>query len=373
MPVYDKSGHKVDLRDASVVFPFKEYEALRYHFDTSHTGWGDFSSNNLFTMAHISDLHTDPTRYDRFLKFANENATKINICAVTGDLVDAPIVSQFQQMTAKETYSNLDILKCVGNHEKKFDQSSMTNAQIYSNWNQITNTGEVYYYKDYPTYGIRIIALNPYDTDANPDSNHYTQTQLNWFIDTLKSAKTNNLAVIILRHNFDGLKTASNAKGFYQRHYQWETVVFDSKCSGTPIEDIVHAFMTGGSLTQTYTYTDGVASVSVDTSFSGNGHFVAYVCGHYHADLTGFSPKYADQLYLNAPQGVLISTSRVGNWNEVSDLPRIEGTKTEDLFNLYAFDIENKIVKICRVGSDVNDLLEDRKTTWFSYNGEELA
>lgn len=369
MGIYDYRGDAVNLQD----IPFADVSALKYYFnDFEHEGdWNNYNNNDLFLIAHISDLHNDPVRYSRFLKFCHENTNSINVCAVTGDFVDAPTTATFKEMTDCEVFSDLDILKCVGNHEKVFGSVSMTNAQIYNNWKQTTNTGKLYYYKDYPSHGLRIIALNPFDTESNGDDSHYTQQQIDWFINTLKSAASNNYAVIILRHNFDGLKTVKNDKGFYQRWYQWTQVWNNLRCSGTPIEDIVHAFQTGGSISETYTYTDGVSSITVDTSFSGAGHFIAYLNGHYHADLTGFSPKYSDQLYLSVPQGALYSTYRPTTfWGEVSDLPRVQGTKTEDLFNLYAFDLKHKRVKICRVGSDVNDLLQERKMTTFQYNGE---
>ena len=260
MAIYDFQGNVLDALDTNEVDPFFDFSALKYYFnDYEHQGeWGNYNHNNLFVIAHISDIHNDPTRYSRFLQFCHDNRNKINVCAVTGDFVDAPTTVNFKEMTDCETFSDIDVLKCVGNHEKAFESVSMTNAQIYNNWKQTTNTGELYYYKDYPTQKIRIIALNPFDTNSNPDSNHYTQAQIDWFINTLKSAVTNNYAVIILRHNFDGLKTLENDKGFYQRWFQITQAWDGFKCSGTPIEDIVHAFQTGGSISETYTYTDGV-------------------------------------------------------------------------------------------------------------------
>ena len=54
-------------------------------------------------------------------------------------------------------------------------------------------------------------------------------------------------------------------------------------------------------------------------------------------------------------------------WEQVSDLPRINGEKTEDLFNVYGFDAVNKVIKVCRVGSDVNDILEERKFATYTW------
>lgn len=373
MAVFDLNGKITHFDDGSQIVP-RDLSALKYFFNDS-IYQGNLNKYDLFTMAHISDLHNDPVRYKRFLQFCADNSDYIDVCALTGDMVDAPTSATFAEMTAVETGFSLDILKSAGNHEKKFGNLTMTNAQIYANWGQTTNTGELYYYKDYPNKNIRVIAINPYDTVSNEADSHYTQTQIDWFINTLKSAKAAGYAVIILRHNFDGGKSVSNDYGFYQRFFWWdEHFETDLVCSGTPIEDIVHAFMTGGSINQTYTFSDGISSITANTSFSGNGHFVAYMIGHNHADLVGFSPKYADQLYLAVAQGVCFSTYRgstsgTSSWTTASDIPRYGETKTQDLFNLYAFDTTKKLVKIMRIGSDINDILKERKMTVIPYNG----
>lgn len=374
MAVFDIDGKITKFDDGSQVAPLYDLSPLKYYFNDSVYS-GGLNRYNLFSIAHISDLHNDPVRYKRFLQFCSENADFIDACALTGDMVDAPTSTTFAEMTAVEAEFNLDILKSAGNHEKKFDSLTMTNPQIYANWGQTTNTGNLYYYKDYPSKNIRVIAINPYDTASNEADSHYTQTQIDWFINTLKSAKTAGYAVVILRHNFDGGKSVSNDYGFYQRFFWWdEHFENDLVCSGTPIEDIVHAFMTGGTINQTYTFSDGVASITANTSFSGNGHFIAYLIGHNHADLVGFSPNYADQLYLAVAQGVCFSTYRGGTsgistWTTASDLARYGDTQSQDLFNLYAFDTTKKQVKIMRIGASINDQLERREMAVIPYNG----
>ena len=374
MAVFDIDGDISRLDDGSQINPLYDLAPLKYYFNDSVYSTG-LNRYDLFSVAHISDLHNDPVRYRRFLKFVNDNSDFIDMCAITGDIVDAPSVATFTEMVAEEKY-NLDILKSCGNHEKKFLNLSMTNAQVYTNWGLTTNTGGLYYYKDYSTQKIRIIALNPYDTEITADDSTFSQAQIDWFINTLKSAITSNYAVLIMRHNFDGGKSVSNNYGFYQRFFWWDGhFETELNCSGTPIEDIVHAFMTGGTISETYTFKNGAPSITVDTSFSTAGHFIAYLIGHNHADLVGFSPNYSDQLYLAVAQGVCFSTYRGGTsgtstWTSASDLARYGDTKSQDLFNLYAFDTAKKQVKIIRIGASINDQLERRETAVIPYNGE---
>lgn len=375
MAVFDIDGKISKFDDGTQIAPLYDLSPLKYFFNDSVYS-GTLNRYDLFSIAHISDLHNDPVRYRRFLNFVKDNSEFINMCATTGDLVDAPTTATFEEMNAEEVGLGIDLLKSVGNHEKKFGTIKMTNEQIYANWNLTTNTEKTYYYKDYSASKIRVIVLNPYDTEISEADSTFSQTQIDWFINTLKSAITSNYAIIVLRHNFDRGKPAPNDYGFYQRFFWWDGhFETEMNCSGTPIEDIIHAFMTGGSISESYTFANGAPTITVNTSFSSQGHFVAYLVGHNHADLVGFSTKYSDQLYLAIAQGVCHSTYRgstsgTSSWTTASDLARYGDNKSQDLFNLYAFDTSKKQVKIMRIGASINDQLERREMAVIPYNGE---
>lgn len=370
MVIYDINGNRLTGATKALVDagnPVDLLPAMKRRFNDSEGQgtWNNYSDDNLFMIAHISDLHTDPVRYDNFMKFVSDNSAYINVGIETGDLVDTPNASQFSTMTAKETYG-IDLLKTVGNHEKKYSSTTMTNANIYSNWNLTTNTGLTYYYKDYASHNLRIIVLNCYDTDSNSSDEHFTQAQIDWFITALQGAITNGYGVIVCRHGCEYFLPEENDSPFYQRWNQWESF-FSNVCSGTPIEDIIDAFKKGSSIDQTYTYTDGVDSITVSASFASKGEFIAYLCGHHHVDMIGYSRKYSDQLYLLVTCGCCVSNTRDGKWSAVCDVPRKAGTVTEDAFNVYSIDRVNKYVKVLRIGSDVNDKLETRKSAVFEY------
>lgn len=367
MSIFDITGNRIVDTDNTT--PRTDGMAsVRYHFNATQgeNTWTTYNNYGLFTIAHISDLHNDTTRYDRFMRFLSDNKKYIDAGIVTGDLVDISTVAAFAEMTAKETY-DIDLIKCIGNHEKGGVTTPLTDTQIYANWHQTTNTEKLYFYKDYTSKKIRLICLDVYDPIEG--DNHYQQTQIDWFINALKDAKTKGYTAIVARHNVEGGYTnlAPNNKGFFQRWYQWAEIgsIYNR---GTIIEDIVDAFKNGTSLNQTYTFTDSTPSITVNTSFSGNGDFACYLCGHYHGDFIGYSVAHPNQLYLSIAQGCLKSSIRPSvMWEQVSDLPRIEGEKSEDLFNVYGFDTTNKVIKVCRVGSDVNDILEERKFATYTY------
>lgn len=155
MPVYDIRGNRISKDDQLVC---NEFPALKRYFDTTTITSDVVNGESLFMVAHISDLHNDPIRYGRFLKFVSENSAYINVAIETGDLVDAPIASLFTEMANEEKY-DIDIIKCVGNHESSFGNTTISLANLYSSLKMNTNTGKLYYYKDYDNYDLRIIVM----------------------------------------------------------------------------------------------------------------------------------------------------------------------------------------------------------------------
>lgn len=345
--------------------------------------WQSYDKTKLFTIAHISDLHNDGTCYENFLTYIAEFPSLIDYSVVSGDIVDTPTSAQYANMLSKETAAGITPIKCIGNHEKYAGSVYMSNADIYTSLNMNTNTGKLYYYLDDVTYKIRIIVLNQYDIDEEIyRTEHFTQEQISWFISALKGAITNEYAVLVVLHACESngsfpIKKASitsgglyNARGksitdekssFYQRFKQWEGMTdLQNVCSGTPIEDIINAFKNGASINETYTFSDTSSSITVNDSFTASGTFIAYLNGHNHGDFIGTSSKYTDQIYLNVASG-----NRV--YGNVSDLQRKNGEKSEDVFNVYVIDQDHKLIKVIRVGSDVNDIMQNRKTSVYSY------
>ena len=121
------------------------------------------------------------------------------------------------------------------------------------------------------------------------------------------------------------------------------------------------------------------ATISVVTNFASgfNGSFICYLVGHSHADTTGYSYAHPNQLYLLCPcscltpdynnSGVYQGSGIYSYGNECGDMPRVEGTRTQDCFNVYGIDTVNKIIKVVRVGSDLNDLGDPKDMDWYPY------
>lgn len=326
-----------------------------------------------FCIAHISDVHADPVRYKRFRTFV-DNVYSINTAISTGDLVsfhnnDATKM-QIEHERMFAIGGEKDVMIVVGNHEKAGAGNTLYTEQQIKDYSGLEN---LYYYKDWTktgdlTYKVRVIILNQHDydgTDINiAGRTHYSQAQINWFINTLKEASNDGRAVMVAMHMTDKfVQPTNNDYGF---NCNLPSPSLDTNQSGCIIEDIIDAFKNGTHLTESYTWTDNSQTIDVDADFSGKkGSFIAYMCGHNHRDQVGYSPQHPNQLYLCIAPGCLqqmYATYGQGNYGEqVSDLSRVIGTKSEDCFNVYGIDFDNKTVRIVRVGADITCNMKERK------------
>lgn len=198
-------------------------------------------------------------------------------------------------------------------------------------------------------------------------------SQISFFISALKGAKSAGMAVMVAMHAAERMPlNGGEDNPFFQRASsdRWSSG-YTTACNGTIIEDIVDAFRKGNSINKQYTFNNGAASITVDESFSGNGHFIAYMVGHSHVDSIGYSTEHPDQLYLMCPASCCVPNAAAQQTysygTECSDLPRVQNTKTEDCFNVYGIDTVHKRVKVVRVGADTNDLMEPREVAYFDY------
>ena len=384
--------------------------AAKKHVLESKTGSAGSSSirntTNNFCIAHGSDFHTDKVRWRNFLDFA-EGVSGIQAIINTGDFAAQAGITEIDYMMDELDAANVTkpILLVAGNH----DRYGITNAQLDGQFKmatrntsiQTTDTNHLYYYVDFPNNNneagngvyngsdkptpnidtLRFIVLNQYDLTTTERSVigvdfHYTQDQIDWFIDVLENTPATT-AVIVAMHGKEKDIVNTGNKRFWQRHYQWN-YHGATAYSGTIIEDIIEAFRTGVNINTSFAITNNDdATVTVATNFNGAGSFVCYMVGHSHHDMIGYSSVHPNQLYLMCPcscltpdynnNGVLFGSGRYSYGNEVGDMPRVEGTRTQDCFNVYGIDTVNKIVKVVRVGSDINDLGQAKDMDYYDY------
>lgn len=385
--------------------------AAKKHVLESQTGSAGSSTirntTNNFCIAHGSDFHTDKVRWRNFLDFA-EGVDGIQAILCTGDFTTQSGLNQVEYMMDELDEANVTkpLMLAVGNH----DRYGITNAQLDTQFKMATrntsihttDANHLYYYVDFPnnnneagngTYNgkdkptpnidtLRFIVLNQYDLTTTDRSklgvqSHFTQEQISWFIGVLENTPATT-GVIVVMHCPESTLVNSGNKKFWQRHYNilWNDAA--AAYDGTIIEDIVEAFRTGVNINKPFEIADNDdATVTASTSFSHAGSFICYMTGHLHWEMIGYSSAHPNHLYLGCPcsclmpdydnNGNYLSNSRYSYGNEVGDMPRVGGTKTQDCFNVYGIDTINKVVKVVRVGSTLNDLGQDRQMEYYPY------
>ena len=302
---------------------------------------------------HFSDIHGDVTNLKRILDFANEPDVKNTLSDIicTGDMVP---VSLTDGMTWYSGVSGSDnILMVAGNHDSIYSSGGSTttaskqdvyNALIstrVSGWNvtQPTDAGTEYlgyYYKDYATNKLRIIFL---DTNSHDDAN-YLSAENTWLASVLASAKTAGLSVVCANH----------------------FVFANSDCSVIPCSFSPRIPQKNeGSWIIPSSFIS-----SVEDFIDGGGDFICWLGGHGHQDHV--------LLHNNGHQlciGVSLATYN-SERSKYGDDQRIFGTKSQDLFNIIAFDTYSKHISILRVGCDLTRLMNSKKHLCIDYSTRQV-
>ena len=286
--------------------------------------------------------------------------------------------------------SNKVFLTTVGNHDaagnsssdatsyeylhdfyEKFIEPNLPYADLASGEHESDNA---YYYKDFTDYKIRIILLNEYDYPPDKDGDAfvyqrgnvcYSQTQIDWFIDGLQNTPS-DYGVIIAFHVWPGWMT-SDADHILTSSTKDRTGAPPSLISSTNgyiIEEIVHAWINGTTLNQTFNYTvsgtygTGI-TVSTDFTSRGNGEFITYISGHWHMSIVAKTHNHGQASYTVAASGL--------NAEAQSDQPRRAGTRSEDHIAALAVDRDLKTVKVIQIGAHFSKDGKDRLYGQYSY------
>lgn len=308
-------------------------------------------------FVHVTDLHGDSERLKNAVEVVN--ALGCDAMINTGDTVRFYSTDALIEPTGIAS----PYLITIGNHDS---MGYTTEQAIYDKYIKpyATSNGYIldadveystYYYRDFPSRKLRVFCLNDYQ--ATPSTSPSTtkemyQAQLNWFCDKLLETPS-DYGVLCCYHSPE--RTILSVEGCEEFYKNKTTVSLK-----TPISDIVDAFISGTTISKTYAFRNTL-TVSADFSTKNSGvEFIAHLTGHHHADRIGYCENTSNiQLMLNETCScVWINKNQDGSdgtaytsYNEASDISRIEGTKTENAFNVYTIDRENKIVKVVRIGS----------------------
>ena len=291
-------------------------DAIRQQQFNPNDGWFGSYWGKVVTLLHFSDIHGDTTELARIVDYLKTLPSSV-VPLFTGDMVRNTWVDGIDFWT--NTQGTDKILVAIGNHDTYY---SKTAAECYTrylapniaSWGVTYTENVCYYYKDWSAYNLRLIVL---------DCMHWDATQQSWLVATLASAKTAGYHIVCANHYATADAPVNRGCSFDTPH----SGVWDKINSQAP--------------------------AAVQDFIDGGGKFVAWICGHTHADMLRTPTNYPNQLYYAVANA---STPTNAGGTATCQLERINGKKSQDLFNLVTINPVQEIMSIVRVGADHDTL-----------------
>ena len=290
---------------------------------------------SVLQFLHFSDVHARLDCWNRVVEYLNYYKDFILFALHTGDYCEDS-QEKYTDLYGDGINAERIIYNCIGNHDtNSVDQETRVRT--------ITGKKEPYsllfnhmegwdvkffdleysmsYYKDFPESNIRMIVLDCYyDIDEQ-------KKQLAKLLD---DAREKGLYVITAMHEMTGAIEESFNVTF-------NTLNDYAALSGKP-------------------YRRQFEETIVDFVNRGGVH-ICHFAGHDHHDGFGITEH-----------GILNSIVPCATtWNGWSDGKRIEGTKTQDCFNIVSIDPNLKLLKLVRVGDNSDHYLREKKLLCFDF------
>ncbi len=289
------------------------------------------------TFVHCSDMHNVPELWDRMVEYINYYSDYIDFAIHTGDYCGGH-QGLYTDFYAECRPCKKTIYNCVGNHDVITEKYKKTEKEVphkllfnhTDDWNVSFLDCEysMAYYKDFPEANIRLIVLNLY---------YDIEIQQKWLKNLLKEAKELGLYVITAMHEpsddiTDKPDTAFNSLEDFAGNPERPTI------AETPFEHIISDYI------------------------SSNGKYVCNLAGHMHNDLFGYTKG-----------GVLNIAVECGtDWYHHCDGRRIKGTVTYDCFNVMAVDVNLGLIKLVRIGDNVDNFMRQKLALCYDFKGKRI-
>ena len=334
--------------------------------------------NKMPIIAHTSDVHGDIVRLNRFADFCDDYG--VDFGAITGDVVaflPSDGANYFHNIINNH---NTLFGTCIGNHEVR---ANISDAEVFNYYyapiaSKIGNTtNKNYYYIDIADKAMRIISISLYEegvplsSGARMSNQHLSSEQLAWLCNTLL-ATPSGYGVMIMMHTTQGsLSYNSEYPIFFQQPNKWSSSG-NTSIQGRPIYDIVDAFISKTAINKSYTQTGTPSTLTVSADFSNVNsgvEFIAYMVGHWHQDAIGYITTSTNrQLMLNVTcTNAIYGGTDYGYLADLCDMKRNPNTQSQDAFNVYIIDRDNKKVKVVRIGANLTYQMTERKYAEYPY------
>lgn len=341
------------------------------------TPYGYSPKNSPLVLLWFSDLHGNIDNLKRIIEWKDKYSIYIDDILNTGDTITDNIISYNTDYTNYLSNGGNKILKAIGNHDVcASDYTSFkgwsgvpseTTKTIYEKYiAKIEDTsivkpenaeiGKNYYYKDYAGLGkhdsgIRLIVLDSVinkqsiissgsgaDTSATET---YQNEQSRWLSEVLNGAKDKGYSVICAHHYNAKATEFDNGTGFVNRINKLNP----SDANSTPAD-----------------WLD-----KIDSFENNGGEFICWLCGHVHQDYLSIIDNHPNQIQIS----IITASTRLDS-AESGEPARVWGTKTQDAFNLVAFDTYYKRIRLLRVGCNFDNFGHNMEQICIDYANKKI-
>ena len=272
-------------------------------------GWGRKNNSSgigenwyrRFRISHVSDVHICWEQLQEAFSVSND---KVNVFINTGDVANGVRAEEADRrkeelsisMNNVNRYCTIPFMQVPGNHDVPgltkqdfFNLVCATVAQFSSNvvWGDIANY-KAYGYVDFTSTdyegNFRIIMLDPFDyadgqfgTVYPHMSAVFSQSQIDWLVETLLDAATKGLNVMTVMHYSFGDAEFSNEDVANPDAQYWQDPFM--------IPDIIDAIQNKSALNKTYADSKEYNNITINEDFSSAAdlNFVAHLFGHIHS------------------------------------------------------------------------------------------
>ena len=333
--------------------------------------YGKSNIEKLLSILVVSDVHQCVLQLKSAIKYLN-HYDAIDLGMNLGDM-QARNYAETNGKWYKNAINkcNKPFLTVLGNHDVGNSTDKKVSATADQAFNKFIKAAihkadaglveKPYYSKRMDDYKVEFIVLNNYDNPNDIDDcgnfmvsrgeTCFSQNQVDWFINELLNVPK-EYGVIICLHDFPCAVNIIEC-GWSQT----DAVTADD--TQNMLCDIVNAWINGEDFYAEYLQGGNkLTKVKVNCVFSkrGKGDFISYFSGHRHQDIIAESEKYPEQKVIYFP------AMAMDEWqNFCSDLPRVKGTKTEDVFTVVSVNRETRELRLVRIGSYITSSLIERK------------
>ena len=338
---------KAELTD-DIIQLNRDVEHLIIQGAATRTKALDFDDKyKVLQFVHFADIHRKLDNWNRIISYINHYSDYISFALHTGDYCEAN-QSQYIDLYGEGNDCVRTIYNCVGNHdvltgERRLAEKHATHELLFSHqkdWDVVffDCDDSMTYYKDFPEANVRLIVLDLY---------YHIKEQREWLREILEEALDKCLCVITAMHETTGYINNTFGVTFHSMNDY-------NKYHINRISDYKEPDFD-------YYMRPLFEQVIVDFISKG-GTYICNFAGHDHHDGFGMSKNGL----LNS---VVPSATYYDNW---CDGKRVLGTKTQDCFNVVSIDTNMGLLKIVRVGSNIDHYLRRSTALCYDYKNKKI-